>query len=310
MEMPVTSRVPSASFRVVAVVAGAALVAACQPQPGPNNNGNATTGPNPPATHSVPAATGGGAAPLDPEANVITGRVMTKDGRPIPTGSLRIVGYTGGASLGQEIETVTTGGDGTYRYEVPRGLYEVLGQATVDFGGQTYLFNLDPADGSCEQQMSDSGIVKDFVLSLTGPMMCLDGFNPENYLAYHGATVQLFNQTTAAPHEVVEYLFQPTSDLADGSPAQPLTMQRTIAAHTTSAGPLDDTWVLHDIPLAQYVVSAALIAPDGSRQPLLLSTDAQPTPSQSVELSFAPRIIVGTLSVGFVIPNLTVHEGG
>ncbi len=308
--MPVTSRVPSAPFRIAAILAGAVLVTACQPQPGPGGNGGATTGPSPAATQPGPSATGGGAAPLDPEANVITGRVTTKDGRPIPTGSLRIVGYTGGASLGQEIETVTTGGDGTYRYEVPRGLYEVLGQATLDFGGQTYLFDLDPADGSCDQEMSDSGIVKDFVLSLTGPLMCQDGVNPDNYLAYHGATVQLFNRTTAAPHEVVEYLFQPSSDLADGSPAQPLTMQRTIAAHTTSAGPLDDTWVLYDIPLAEYVVSAALIAPDGSRQPLLLSTDAQPTPGQSVDLSFAPRIIVGTLGAGYVIPNLTVQEGG
>jgi hypothetical protein len=280
-------------------------LAACQPDGGMGDG--RTSGPDGPRT-SQPTPGGGTVA----EPNVIAGRVTTEDGRPISTASLRIVGYTGGASLGQHIETVTTGADGTYRYEVPNGLYEVLGQATVDFEGQTYLFDLDPADGSCDQQLSDDGIVKDFVLRLTGLIMCFDGVDPDNYLFYHGATIQLSSGlASAAPHDIVEYTLAPLGPLADGSSGTTLTMQRTVAAHSTSFGPLDQTWVLYDIPLAQYDVSAALLA-GGQRIPLLVSTDAAPTPEASVEVSFDPKVVVGTLSSGYsaLIPALDIHDGG
>lgn len=289
----------------LALLAGAALLTGCDPGPGP-------TSPNAPATQGTSQQTSG-PQPVPAEANVISGRVTTETGAPVAGARLRVVGYTGGSSLGREIETVTSGPDGTYRYEVPRGLYEVLGEGPLDFDGQTYLFNLDPANGSCEQQMSDAGIVKDFVLRLQGLMMCLDGVDPDNQGFYHGANLQVFNGlTSAAPEDVVEYVFEPTVPLADGSPGQTLTFQRTVAAHSSFFGPLDETSYLYDIPLGRYRVSASLLGTDGSRQPLFISSVGAPSPAQSVEVTFDPRLIVGTLSVGFssMLPNLTVYEGG
>ena len=286
-----------------AVVLGAALLVACESRPlgAASRTPGGTAGPGP---TTVPGAS------TVREPNVIRGRVTTETGSPISGARLRIVGYTGGRGLGQEIETVTTGADGTYRYAVPTGLYEVLGEGPLDFDGRTFLFNLDPADSSCEMQLSDSGIVKDFVLRLTGLQMCFDGVDPENYLFYHGAPVQLFGSlSTAALDDIVEYRFEPAGPFADGRPGSAFTVQRTVAAHSASAGPIEGTWVLHDIPLARYTVSAVLMS-DGLQRPLRVSTDAEPTPADSAELVFLPREIVGELSVGYRIPTLTVSDGG
>jgi hypothetical protein len=263
---------------------------------------------NPPPTSTT--SPGGGGTGREP--NAIVGRVTTETGQPVAGASLRIVGYTGGAGLGRDIETVTSEADGTYRYEVPKGLYEVLGDGPLTFDGQTYLFHLDPADGSCEQAESADGIAKDFVLRLQGFMQCLDGADPNGYLYYHGATVQAFSRLSAAgPDDVVEYVLEPSGPLADGRAGETLTMQRTVAAHSNTFGPLESTSYLHDIPLGRYELSASLLAADGSRSPLLVSSTDDPTPSNSVQIAFAPRLIVGTLSVGYssTMPAVTVSEG-
>jgi hypothetical protein len=297
-------RRPSIHRAVSAAVLSAIVLAACQSDGG---NGPGRTGT--PATLR-PGTTAGPIVPgPDAQANVITGRVTTEAGEPVSTAQLRIVGYTGGAALGQEIETVTTDASGVYRFEAPPGLYEVLGTATLDFDGQTYLFSLDPVDGSCDQAMSDQGIVEDFVLRLTGLLMCVDGVDPDDHGYYHGATVQLFNSlTAAAPHEVIQFTLQPVGRLADGRAAEVIRLERTVAALTTSAGPIDDTWVLHDIPLARYSVSAALMGAGGS-QPLLLSTDTQTSPAASVDVLFDARSVFGEPTEGYAIPSVTVHDG-
>jgi hypothetical protein len=88
-------------------------------------------------------------------------------------------------------------------------------------------------------------------------------------------------------------------------------MRRTVAAHSNFFGPLDGTSALHDIPLGRYEVTASLVGADGSRSPLLLSTLEATTPAESVEVTFDPRLIVETLSVGYSSsrPAITVHEG-
>lgn len=299
---------PHAPRRLAAAaiaVAFVAALAACQPEPTGTGGPNST-----PAPGSTSGA--GPGQPVTPQGNVIAGRVMLADGRPLPGASLRIVGYTGGDTLGRDIETVTSGADGIYRYEVPLGLYEVRAEGPLTFEGKTYLFNLDPVDGSCEQEMSDTGIVKDFVLRLTGIQVCVDGgVNVDNYLFYHGAAIQLFSSlTTAAPHEIVEYRLEPVGALADGSAGTPLLVQRTVTAHSSFSGPLDETAYLYDIPLGRYVVSAAILAPDGQRRPLLVSTTG--APAQSVEVTFEPKVVVGTLNQGYssLMPSITVQEGG
>jgi hypothetical protein len=292
---------------VLIPLALAALVTACGSVASPSPTSRVTPGPDggeSPATTDQPVQPTPASSGTEAEPNVIAGRVMTEAGQPIPGARLRIVGYTGGANLGQEIETVESGSDGAYRYEVPRGLYEVLGQATVDFDGQAYTFDLDPADGSCEQQMSDSGIVKDFMLRLTGLKMCRIDDLADNYTSYHGAAIQLFNGFTSSPASdaVIEYTLEPTGPLADGSTGETLTMERTVAALDTSAGPIEDTWILHDIPLATYRASAVLVE-GGARTPLLVSGDTG-SMAADVEIRFNAREFLG----GYTVPQLSVHD--
>jgi hypothetical protein len=307
-------RIPALAILTVTLVA-----AACNPSPTQTGGPGTTAGPasTPGSGNSVgPGATQAGGRPAGPssaaEPNVIKGRAVTEAGSPVAGANVRIVGYTGGSNLGQEIETVTTGADGTYRYEVPSGLYEVHAEGPLTFDGQTFLFDLAPVDGSCDQQLSDQGIVKDYLLRLAGLMTCQDGgVNPDNYLFYHGATVQLSNRlASAAPGDVIEYRLEPIGPMADGRPGSVLAIQRSVAALSAYTGPIDDTAYLYDIPLARYAVSASLVAANGTRTPLLVSTDG--APASSVELSFEPRMVVGSLAVGYssLMPTLAVQDGG
>lgn len=287
--------------RPAVVLAVAMLGAACQPA--------ATSTPARPGTTTSPSAPGSGAT-TPSEANVITGRVSTEAGQPIPGAQLRIVGYTGGANLGRAIETVASDMDGRYRYVATSGLYEVLGTAAIQFDGQTFVFDLEPTDQNCDQQLSDDGIVEDFVLRLTGISPCNVAADPENYLEYHGAAIQLFDQMTGSYGQdaVVRYTLEPTSPLADGSVGEALTFTRTVTALHTSAGPIESTWIIHDVPLARYRVTASLLNGAGGEVPLLLATGTAAEPAASVELAFEARLVVGTPDVGYRIPNLTVYD--
>ena len=244
------------------------------------------------------------------ESGVITGRVTTEQGDPVAGAKIRVVGYVGSDTLGRDIETVTSGSDGVYRYEAGAGLYEVLGVAPLSFDGGTYLFDLEPADGSCDQEMAEDGIVEDMVVRLTGISPCNTGADPTAYLEYHGAAVQLFGRLSGSRSgdTVIEYVLDPVTPLADGSQGETLTLRRTIDALQTSFGPLESSWILHDIPLARYEVTASLVD-GGTRVPLQVSVDGGAA-GTSAELAFGPRVIVGTPSVGYTMPSLTVSEPG
>lgn len=282
------------------VLAAGFAAAACAPA--------ATSTPGKPGSTAQAVSTR--SVPTTPsEANVITGRVATEAGQPISGARMRIVGYTGGASLGRDIETVESGSDGVYRYAATSGLYEVLGTAAIQFDGQTYVFNLEPADGTCDQELSEDGIVKDFVLRLTGISPCNVAADPENYAEYHGAAIQLFDQLTAAygADAVIRYTLEPMGSLVDGSTGETLTFTRTVAALHTSAGPIESTWIIHDVPLTRYRVTASLTNGASGEVPLLLATGSG-APAASVELAFEARLVVGTPDVGYRIPNLTVSD--
>lgn len=304
LRSPTIPAVPRA-FVTIAVIVPLLVLAACQPGPTrtPVRPGS-TSQPN-----TTPAATAG--SPVTPaEANVITGRVTTELGEPIPGARMRIVGYTGGATLGREYETIETDADGVYRSQVPNGLYEVLGMASVPFDGQVYVFNLEPADGRCDQQMSDDGIVADFVLRLTGIHPCNTAADPDTYTSYHGAAIQLFGRFTGlySPDAVVVFTLAPFGPLADGGSGDGLTLTRTVGAFATSAGPIEETWLLHDIPLGQYDVSAVLVEPGGDPAPLFLARDTSSAPARSVDMSFGARLVLGTPDVGYLVPQLYVHD--
>lgn len=247
----------------------------------------------------------------DAEPGVIKGRVTTAHGVPVADAEIRVVGVIGGGNLGTEIETLRTGSDGGYRMEVPSGLYVLTGVGGLSFDGQTYLYELDPADGTCDQESSDSGIVEDFVLRLTGPLSCDPGQDLDSNASYHGASIQLFDtlEDGSSDGDVIEFTLEPLTPLADGSAGETLTMTRTVGALSTSYGPIDSTWVLYDIPLARYRVSATITSAGGSPRPVLVSTADAPDPAASVEVVFPSMAASGLSITGSRVTSLWVSSG-
>ena len=241
------------------------------------------------------------------ELNVILGRVTHESGDAVATARIRIDHYVDGKSVGTA--SIDTGSDGEYRANVPTGGYLVRGNATIDFNSQTYLFELVPTDGVCGEQESEAGIVKDFVLRLTGPRPCRGG--PDVDGSYIGASIWVEDSLTRnhRPDAVIEFTLTPDGSLANGAPGQTLTMKRTVAALEPSDGPLGETNLLYDIPLAYYLVSAELVEPGGERVPLFVTTFPEATPVPELRMTFPSSSSARRPRVGYRFPpQLFVHD--
>ena len=237
------------------------------------DNGSDPAAPVDPATPAPPAGAPDPApAAAATETNVIKGVVRDEQGDPISGARIRITGYTGkpnGLSSADYIKTVQTDAGGAYRLSVPAGLYGVSGEADLASDGKTYkALYLHPADGNCKQQTSDGGIVKDFVLRLTGLMQCITNPDPKNAGNYSGGAIRLVHESPKSlPGDAkLTMTLTPTGPLADGSTGKALTFTRTVAALGNLAGPLETTNTLHDIPLGRYRLSGYATLADGSRQ--------------------------------------------
>lgn len=254
--------VPEAPLESPAAPGGAEP--AGDPAPAPQTSPAAA---NPPAPAGTPSAAGA-------EPNVIKGVVRDEQGDPVPGARIRIAGYTGnpnGLSAADFIKTVQTDARGAYRLSVPAGLYGLSGEADIAFDGKTYkALYLHPADGNCKQQMSGGGIVKDYVLRLTGLTRCITNSDPNNAGSYSGASIDLLHPSPKSlPGDAqVTLTLTPTGPLADGRTGKPLTLTRTVAAIGNFFGPLETTNTLHDIPLGRYRLTGSAALPDGSRQAL------------------------------------------
>lgn len=242
-----------------------------------------------PTTAKVAAPAAGGTEP-----NVIKGVIRDEQGDPVAGAVVRIVGYTGnptGLVGADHDEEATTDGNGAYRLQPPSGLYDIHATATVPYDGKTFKeFYLHPADGNCEAQMSAPGIVKDFVLRLTGQIRCIDGPDPTNAGLYSGGPIDLFYQSPRSlPADTqLTFTLTPTAALADGSPGTALTFTRTVAHLANGSGPLETTGTLHDIPLGRYQLTGFATLPGGARQELRFGPwdGTTATPAASYAVSF------------------------
>lgn len=289
-----------ALFVLCALVA----IAGCDPvgptprtgTPGPG----ASAQPGGPST--APVVTPGTAA----ERGVIQGRVTTADGRPLAGAQVRVIGYTGSAGQ-QHDDDLVTDADGRYRVEVEDGLYEVSAEALISFEGQQFRLPLHPVDGACEEEYSSEGIVEDWVLQLTGEHVCLPGFDPNSEDSYYGAQVHLSPDLvqTAPADAVVEVSFVPEI-LADGTPGFEFTLQRTVAALGTTAGPVGETGTLVGIPLGRYTVSAVLVS-GGTRTPLVVQSQDAPAGAATTTLTFRAAEF---FPYGIQDQTLWVYAGG
>ena len=233
-----------------------------------------------------------------PTPNVVEGTVTLADGRPVRGATIRVAGATGAAR--GTTRTATTDGAGRYRVTVPLGHYNVDGFADITYEGQTYKeLWLDRVTGGCDRVMSDKGIVRNFVLKLSGPKRCTNGSDPNNPNSYNGAYITAMS--SAFPSDaVITFTLRPVGPLADGSRGQVLTMRRTGAALQRGGGPINETSFLYDIPLGRYRMSAEARYAEGSRRGITLTLqDGTGASGSDIEVAFAAAKFGGGIrSVG------------
>ena len=240
---------------------------------------------------------------VTPAPNVVEGTVKTIDGRPVPGATIRIAGATG-AARGTTIRA-TTDANGNYRVRVPLGHYNVDGFADIEFEGQKYKeLWLDRGDAPCERVMSDKGIVRNFVLRLSGPKRCVN-INPNNPDAYNGAYITAM--TSAFPDDaVITFSLTPLGKLADGRQGRPLSITRTGASLKKGGGKINETSFLHDIPLGRYRVGAEVRYANGKRDGTTLELrDGGNTSGNTLDITFHANVFGGGIRpVGLgVIPG-------
>jgi hypothetical protein len=247
------------------------------------------------------AALGPATAPaaIAQQPNVVSGTVRTATGRPIAGATIRISGATG-AGTGTTVRTQSDR-NGNYRITVRPGHYNVDAYADLTFDGQTYReLPLMSTQSSCARQLSQNGIVRNFVLRLSGPLRCAANFDANEPASYAGGMVHV-TSGNIPPAARVRFAFTPIGTLADGSRGQVLSFERSGAMLAVGGGRLGQTAWLHDIPLGRYNVTAVATLPGGNTQSLLLRTDGAASPS--VEISFPANQM---LPYGFRSAALTI----
>ena len=237
---------------------------------------------------AVSACEASPAAAVQP--NVVSGTVRTTDGRPIAGATIRISGATG-AARGTTVRT-RSDANGNYRMEVRPGHYDVDAFYDLTFEGQTYReLWLDRTNEGCERQLSDKGIVRHFVLRLSGPLRCSANFDPNEPTSYAGAAVTVVPGNLPAATSV-RFTFTPIGALADGTQGRVLTFDRTAAMLARSGGRLGETSWLYDIPLARYRVTAEVTMPGGAKRTLLVRDNAGGRAAAAIELGFPAQVML------------------
>ncbi|HKY99336.1 MAG TPA: carboxypeptidase-like regulatory domain-containing protein [Gemmatimonadaceae bacterium] len=246
----------------------------------------------------------GAEAQAKPVPNVVQGTVSTIDGRPVAGATIRIAGATG-AARGTSI-TAKTDANGRYRVNVPLGHYNVDGFAELQYNGQTYKeLWLDRGDAPCERVMSDKGIVRNFVLRLSGTKRCTNGTDLRNPDAYYGAYITAMS--SAFPDDaVITFTLTPTGPLADGTKGRTVVIKRSGAALKKGGGPIGETAFLHDIPLGRYKIAATVRYADGSQRATMVELrDGSSTTARALDIDFKANVFGGGIrSVGIgVLPS-------
>ena len=215
--------------------------------------------------------------------HVVNGTVRTADGRPLAGATIRISGATG-AGRGTTVKTQSDR-NGNYRIEVRPGDYDVDAFYDLTFDGETYReLRLDRTNDDCGRQLSQAGIVRHFVLRLSGLLRCTPNFDPNQPGSYAGATVLIAPGSLPAS-TAVRFTFTPVGPLADGTTGKVLTFDRTGAMLARAGGRLGETAWLHDIPLGRYRVSARARIGAETRG-LLLQDNAGGHAAATIEIGF------------------------
>ncbi len=225
--------------------------------------------PTPPANQpQPPASTPQPQPPAATQPRTVTGTVVDTQGRPIAGARVWVQ-----PSITTGLVEVRTDANGRY---VAQGLVDVPYTAKawtyVEYRGRQLCLRLgmdSPVD--YDSFVPTQGAVRNFRWQLTGPIEDLRDLNER-----FGGMLRVMN-TSYYPGHRIELSFTPTGPRIDGSTVAPFT--RVID------DPARD-YDVRDLPAGPYRVTAALIAPDGSRRPLRLSHDSLAPAGEALDVDW------------------------
>ncbi|MBX9568293.1 MAG: hypothetical protein K2X77_05325 [Candidatus Obscuribacterales bacterium] len=243
------------------------------PRSGSGSSNNAPTAIAAPAGNIAPSAPPTSAAPkvnltpLAKKAFTVRGRAVTASGQPIQDFEAWASGHTGkfdpflgtaSRKLGSaERLGQAKGVNGQYEFKIPSAkVIEVSAIAKIPYRGMVYTMGLHPTDGKANgtspgdfQAEAESGIVRDFVLRISGLAPGIKGreiyYGGELFLDY-----SLF-PGSKPPGSIITLTLTPSGPLLDGSQGKTLTWQLPVEGMNMGSTVLD-------IPIGAYSVNAAL----------------------------------------------------
>lgn len=180
------------------------------------------------------------------------------------------------ASVGGLHQT-RTDADGSYVIDGLMNMgHRVRAWAELDYRGRHYCLRLGmPAKKDYFPASPGKGLTRNFRLQTSGRIPDVTWTSGDG--AFFGGTVRVHRRMLAGS---LELELRPTGDLIDGSPGQPLT--RTVAI---TQGRAEVDFV--DIPVGPYVARVTHIDTDGTRRPLKIGPNLDPTKTEAA-IEFAP----------------------
>lgn len=271
----------------------AAVLAAILASPGTGNSQPSDVGPGPVA----PALD----ATLVPRPGMMIGRVMTRDGRPVPRFTIEYAAYEAGkdgvrmSSKGEPNAVAQVEGrDGYYEIRLPEGSFGLVSGVTLPLleGKQTFRFWAETPGLTrldfLEIERGNPGVIKNFVWNVR-----LGGAAAFVASPHYGASLTVVDMP-----ELVRNI--PTRSLASAHPPR----SRVLMTFTPRGRLIDATegrvlnkWLalpdlggrgatLRDIPFAIYEISARLVGADGSESPLRIATGPMESSADGMNRTF------------------------
>ena len=225
---------------------------------------------------------------------IVSGRVYDSLGRlfAVPGATVAVIVWGTTFAGDRSHYKLEVDPNGHFEQELPKGLYRIQATAYLPFEGTVLPCELHELDEKpCDlNQNSTAGIVKDYILRLSGPR----AGGPTTH-GYHGGWLCLADGALAkdvfAPlvkrypaGSILRLVLDPKGPLADGTQGERIVIAADLEKMGTGAG---DTRL--SIPYARYVARAAIVIPGGREVALFISEGMAVAPGSGRSCEFAYR---------------------
>ena len=195
---------------------------------------------------------GSGAPPPGAKPGKLVGKLVDASGKPLRNVTVAIFGFSDkGEPVNKEV--TVAGPAGEYEMDLPAGKYNTpTARIGVDYNGRSYVLPLAAADGTrewTEQKSARTGMVRDFVWRISGPV---PGGDPTAASGYWGGSIHFDKGADLGDVATIDITLTPDGPLIDGSEGQPLSFERKLPWKR------QEDHLLPNVPLGRYVATAQL----------------------------------------------------